>query len=154
MPTASFLVVTALFGGAAFWLSSIAWHAIRAGRDSILDVVVLTVMLPIMAVIAARLTIAWRGGAGGASAAPSAILAGIWMMGPLAMFVGAAATGGGFVRETWWRELAMLTVMFPFTTFSFSTYDGSLYGVLLATVALLLIRTGGATRYFDIGHGR
>ncbi len=66
-------------------------------------------------------------------------LLGIWMAGPVYMHVSAVLSGRGFATPdfTWIEELALSLLLFPIITFSFATYDGSLYALLITTVGLI-----------------
>jgi len=48
-------------------------------------------------------------------------------------------SGGGFAQRSGWSAVALETVLFPVFTFIMSSYDGTLFAVLLATVCLLVL---------------
>ena len=85
-------------GGIAFWLPSVLWHTWRAEDFSGRDVVALTIMLPFVMFGVARTMQrhAWQGRAPKYFAVAACI--GMWVLGPLATLVSAAASGGG-VRD-------------------------------------------------------
>lgn len=68
----------------------------------------------------------------------SAVL-GIWLFGPLLMTVGFSFNGGGFAKPDGWQLVVLGTGLFPFFTFEMSTYDGTLFAVILVTALLLLM---------------
>ena len=61
---------------------------------------------------------------------------GIWVTGPLFMMISATFVGGGFSQPGGFSTVLLLTLLFPISTFSFSTYDGTLLAVLMTTVGL------------------
>lgn len=139
MRAASFFVVTFLLGGVAFWLPSITLHAVRGENFCGVDVLALTGLLPVLAVVATVAAQRLQGSTGGAAFAPLAVSLGVWVLGPLAMSVSATPTGGGFAMQGWWTALPALTALFPLTTFMMATYDGSLGGLLVGSVALAFL---------------
>jgi hypothetical protein len=70
---------------------------------------------------------------------PVAVCLGLWVLGPLAMFKSATPAGGGFATEGSLNNVLALTAMFPLTTFMMAAYDGSLAGLLLGTVGLMIM---------------
>lgn|SRR5262249_1430176 len=138
MKTTLFFVGTVLLGGLATWLPSIVLHAVRGDNFSGMGALTLMGLLPTMAIVAVLAAQQLRGVATGGAFAPLAVLLGMWILGPLAMFVSATAGGGGFATQDWWVALPVLTALFPLTTFMMATYDGSLGGLLLGSAALIL----------------
>ena len=71
------------------------------------------------------------------------MLLGIWLFGPLFMFIGASFSGGGFYAAdmvgSWFAFLLWATVAFPMATFSMSTYDGALGALLIVTLAMAFV---------------
>jgi hypothetical protein len=66
------------------------------------------------------------------------MLVGLYMFGPWFMFVGFMPFGGGFARAMGpleWYYLALSSLLPPMTLL-YSGYDGTLFGVLLVTIAL------------------
>lgn len=137
MKSASLFLGTAVWGGLAFWLPSIALWAVRAESFSGIDALALTGLLPLVAIaatfIADRITCSSRP----VATTPLAVCVGLWVLGPLAMTISATSTGGGFVNDGGWLIVIALTAMFPLTTYMMATYDGSLGGLLLGSVVLL-----------------
>jgi hypothetical protein len=129
------LLATALFGGLVFWMPSGVLHILRGSDFGGVDVLVLTALLPPVAIAATfaarhRLQLSKA-----APYAPLAVLLGIWILGPSAMFAFWTVDGGGFAKTDWWQGWPML--LFPPTTFIFATYDGSLGGLLLGSGVLI-----------------
>lgn len=69
---------------------------------------------------------------------PLAMLLGIWFFGPLAIAVGGIPNGGTFLTLENMPQFFYLWAIFPFSTFVMSTYSGSLGGVILVTLTLLI----------------
>jgi len=69
---------------------------------------------------------------------PMFMLLGIWLLGPLAIAIGMVPAGGKFLEPEQLSGFLMLWAMFPIATFTMSTYSGSLGGVGLVTLILLL----------------
>ncbi|MCL2296961.1 MAG: hypothetical protein FWC38_09710 [Proteobacteria bacterium] len=69
---------------------------------------------------------------------PMFMLLGVWLFGPLAIAIGALPSGGTFFEPDQLFDFFSLWVMFPIATFTMSTYSGSLGGVCLATLILLV----------------
>jgi hypothetical protein len=59
---------------------------------------------------------------------------GIWILGPLGFFVDGSFSGGGFTSMESPKELFVMILCFPITTFSGSTYDGTLGALLCITL--------------------
>jgi len=66
------------------------------------------------------------------------MLLGVWAFGPLGLAIGMAPLGGTFLHAEKIGDFLWLWLMFPVSTFMMSTYSGSLAGVLLVTLALLI----------------
>lgn len=74
------------------------------------------------------------------------MLLGIWLFGPLAMAIGILPAGGKFLEMDQLSGFFMLWAMFPASTFMMSTYSGSLGGVGLATLVLLVAAAVSSVR--------
>ena len=118
-----------------FWAPSIIIHAVSKEHFESLEVLWLSLIMPIATLAALSLLARVRG-----EAKLTAILTSIfiWLIGPVCMFVAASFAGGGFViTPKPWHELVNLTTKFPIYTFLMSTYDGTLVAVAIITVALI-----------------
>ncbi len=69
---------------------------------------------------------------------PLFMLLGIWLVGPLAIALGMVPAGGKFLEPDQLGTFLMLWAAFPFATFIMSTYSGSLGGVGLVTLGLII----------------
>lgn len=77
---------------------------------------------------------------------PLFMLLGIWMLGPLALAIGTLPAGGKFLETEHLGGFLILWAMFPVSTFIMSTYSGSLGGVGLATLVLLVAAAFSSAR--------
>ena len=111
----------------SFWGTSVLWHAIRGDEfgSTVLDVAGVSVAATVACLASCRALsrARWLG----PTALASAALAGLWLLGPLFYFP----------LETLcdWPLLCLL----PILTFIMSTYDGTLLGLLLASLGVLLL---------------
>ena len=69
---------------------------------------------------------------------PLLMLLGIWSLGPLGIAIPGQFNGGGFLDLDKIGTFFTLWAIFPVSTFIMSTYSGSLGGVLLVTILLLI----------------
>ena len=74
------------------------------------------------------------------------MLLGIWMLSPLAIAIGMLPAGGRFLEAKQLGGFFVLWAMFPMTTSIMSTYSGSLGGVGLATLVLLVVAAVSGVR--------
>jgi len=140
-------LVCVLLGGLIFWTPSVLLHWARGNQFSGWDVIALTVGLPITTVLflfIMRKLLGWSENR--VSEFLFAIL-GIWLLGPLMMFVGESFAGGGFSKLGGWHFVLKGTIFFPVVTFMMSTYDGTLFALLLATALLPFIPTVNSLIY-------
>ena len=124
-------------GGFSFWAPDVVLHWLRGDRFSRLDVLVLSVLLPIITVLV--VTIVWKRCLDAENHLLDALsaLLGIWLLGPLMMLVGAGISGGGFSQpDGFWHAVLKGTRFFPASTYMMSAYDGTLGALLLATLLL------------------
>lgn len=128
-------------GGISFWAPDVFLHWLRRYRFSGLDVLVLTVLLPITTALV--VAIVWKRRPHTENRLLKALFAlvGIWLLGPLMMTVGATFSGGGFSQPDGWPGMLMGTILFPVFTFMMSTYDGTLGALLLITALLPFLST-------------
>jgi len=66
------------------------------------------------------------------------MLLGIWLFGPLGGVLASVAKGGTFISVGDITDFLMIWAMFPITTIMFSTYSGSLGGVILVTILFFI----------------
>src|SRR5205809_123461 len=74
---------------------------------------------------------------------PLFMLLGIWALAPLGAAIGTVPTGGEFLQAGQLREFLMMWLAFPMTTTIMTTYSGSLGGVGLATLFLIVVSIVG-----------
>lgn len=140
-----------VLGACVFWIPDTILHALQsyvysrfAGSITkgiigmILFFILPQVLLPVLSVAAALQV--WRLGKNRTSLATISFsfLLGVWLLGPFFMTINASFTGGGFSRPDGWHLVQLGTLLFPVFTFIMATYDGSLFGLLLATLLLIL----------------
>lgn len=91
-----------LVGGFTFWGPALLVHLIRATHFSGIDVIVLTVIMPLVCFICNRLLIIGSTGQFNYRVAAVCVLVGVWLFGPLFLNVCASFTGR---RERNWKLL-------------------------------------------------
>jgi hypothetical protein len=121
-----------------FWAPSVAVHWARGQAFGAIEVVLLSMAMPAIAVALSRSlpnlgpTITAR------CLLPLFMLGALWIGGPAAMMLSASATGGGLAQQMGWKALIEMTLVFPFSTLVWSVYDGSAVGLLIATLVLIV----------------
>ena len=129
-------------GGLAFWVPDIAVHAIRAYKFSGKDILGLTFLLPWLLLAVYGALYWFRGKHVNGPSIALFMLLGIWMLGPICMTIGATFSGGGFshpVDRMFVVWLTIFTIFFPIYTFIMATYDGTLLGLLLTSILLIIM---------------
>jgi hypothetical protein len=126
-----------LVGAAAYWVPDILIQWIRPSHRVWISLLTFFVPAVVFATwfLLSRLPAHSRFHAG----LPLFMLLGIWMLGPLAIAIGNVPGGGKFFETEQLGGFFMLWAMFPVSTFIMSTYSGSLGGVGLATLVLLVV---------------
>lgn len=127
---------TFLLSAAVFWLPSVALHWSRRHAFGAVDVAILSVVMPLTALILVAVGRMWLQKEVRSPFPSILVLAAIWIGGPTAMYISAAATGGGFARGNALEIVIALTMLFPLGTALLSFYDGSVIGVMIASVEL------------------
>ena len=120
-----------LLGAFSFWLPDVLVHAARGPSFGGVDVLFLTLGLP-LACLPAFL---WAKRLYGKSvlAAPWMLL-GVWELGGIFMQIGFSFSGDGFAGGSLSdATVTVLLSLFPPATYMMSAYDGSLFGLLLVT---------------------
>jgi hypothetical protein len=127
-------------------------HFWRGRAFSGIDAIALTAVMPTTGIAVALAGRCLAGPRAARALIPLAVCLGLWVSGPAAMLTCATATGGGFAMPDAWETLALFTALFPVVTFSMSTYDGSLFGVLITTGALVALGAAPALGLVDSRH--
>ena len=70
----------------------------------------------------------------------------VWLIGPLALLLGATTTGGGFAQPHTLAQLAKFVLYWPLLTLLGSTYDGYSLGLAALTVTLVVAAFTSARR--------
>lgn len=139
MERAKHYMLYVLIGAAAYWVPEILIQWLRPAHGVWL--VLLTYFVPgvvgIIWFFLSRMPSYSRFRVG----LPLFMLLGIWMLGPLAIAIGTIPAGGTFLETEQFGGFFMMWAMFPISTFIMSSYSGSLGGVGLATVVLIVAAT-------------
>jgi hypothetical protein len=85
-----------LLGGLLCWSPSLAVRWLRGQEFSARDVDLLTLLLPVAALLAVALARRVAPSSGLRTVSPLLVLLGLWLLGPVAMLGSATASGGGF----------------------------------------------------------
>ncbi len=126
-----------LLRGLLCWSPSLLVHWLRGQAFSGRDAGLLTLLLPLAAVLAVTLARRAVPSARLREVSPLLVLLGLWLLGPVAMLGSATVDGGGFAQPVSWGALAFVIAAFPLTTPMLATYDGSLGGLALASLLLV-----------------
>jgi hypothetical protein len=108
-------------------------HVVRGSLFSGRDVLVLSALLPGLVLIGFGVIARYVG----PRATALWMLLGIWLPGPLLMTINWTFAGGGLARAGGLRLAAVGTALFPVYAFLMSTYDGTLFALLLASAGLV-----------------
>lgn len=126
----------AAIGGAAFWVPSIFLHALKGADFLLVNWGLLASAQPLSTlVIFVAICFLGRSGTTPRSCARWMLL-GIWVLGPLCLFISATFDGGGFAQDWAWLGVVIATLFFPLFTLWLSLYDGSLIGLLVSSSLL------------------
>lgn len=127
-----------LVAGIGFWLPDLAYHYVMRSEPSRAAVFALSLGMPLMAAWLYPLCMIWARAHKRSTA--FSILAGIWILGPLMMMLGWTFAGAGF-RSGLVGELAVVVVAtaVPFFTLLLSGYDLTVFGLVAATVYLVIV---------------
>jgi len=142
-PLAQFALAMAV-GSLSFWSPIVAARFIFGGEWGVLPTIFpLTVALPLFGCLVLE-AFTQQGGLSRFSFA-GAMLLGIWITAPfLITLASTAMPGQGFHMAGAWSYVGLTTALFPLSVIMMATYDGSLFAVLLTSVALLAF---SATRW-------
>jgi hypothetical protein len=132
-PVAKILCYT-LIGGVACWIPDVTLHLLRTYDFSRIDVLAVTILMPLSAFAAYLITIRSFRTEERTPSVAFFMVVGVWLMGPLAMMIAATPTGGGFSQPLAWTGI--IVGLLPPYTFMMSAYDSSLAGLAFASLAL------------------
>jgi hypothetical protein len=132
-------IIHMLLGGIVFWAPNIAVHWMTGYRFSYSDAIGVTFLLPAATYLFFRLVFwPWRKLEDRLPPALFAVL-GIWITGPAMLTFSASFCGGGLTQPDAWHFFVFGTLLFPLFTFVMSTYDGTLFALLLVTLLLPIL---------------
>ena len=127
-------MITAAVGGVSFWFPDLLFHLVFESRPGA-QVLLLTILSPALAVIGSISLAMYYRRVGWPARVPLWILLGVWVLGPLSIGIGWTLDGGALANSVKWDEVAMGTLVFPFTIVM-AIYDGTLAPLLLCTLIL------------------
>jgi hypothetical protein len=116
-----------ILGAASFWTPDIFLNA--RGSGSLL----LFTLLPTVGFLIACLTTKKLGGSISGPSVATYMIIGVWLLGSTAMMIGASFSGGGFSSSALDTIVVIFLGLLPPYTMIMSTYDGSLFGLLLVS---------------------
>ena|SRR5207244_316607 len=147
MKRIKWVLMYAGIAGVFFWAPSIALHASRGYNFRGLDMLILTLLLPVIAVCC--FVVLWRLCRQENSRAfiVRSMLLGIWALGPLFLTVSASFAGGGFAKAEGWKFVIIGTLLFPIFTFEGSTYDGTMFALMVTTFLLIFISENAHAKF-------
>ena len=122
-----------LIGALSYWLIDIAIHFISGG----VAIISQTIVVPIVVTITYFYT-RKKIGQKFAIGLPLFMILGIWLFGPLGIAIGAIPGGGTFLESVNLRDFFALWAVFPVSTYIMSAYSGSLAGLALTTILLVI----------------
>jgi hypothetical protein len=129
----------AVVGSAGFWAPSIIMHAFKGAEFSLFHWWLLASVQP-FATLATLITMqSLLGASATRERCAQWMLLGIWILGPLCIFVSFTFDGGGLVNNGAWLDFLLATLLFPLLTPWLSLYDGSLAGLLLSSLLLCAV---------------
>lgn len=136
MERAKHYVLYILVGAAVHWVPDILIQWVRPPHY--IWISLLTFFVPVVVGVAWFLLSRRPAHSRFPAGLPLFMLLGIWLFGPLAIAIGILPAGGKFLETDQLGGFFMLWAMFPASTFMMSTYSGSLGGVGLATLVLIV----------------
>jgi hypothetical protein len=121
-----------LWGAVSFWAPKLALEAAIGGR---VEARILTWLLPAAFCAAAIITAALVRHSPNAPSATIFMTAGLWLFGGVAILISATLAGAGYLRFTI-GEAVVTTILslVPVYTAVMSTYDGTLYALLITSL--------------------
>lgn len=132
-------------GSTAFWLPDLIVHAIAGSNFDKRQLWVVTAISPI-SLLVTYIILRPRAELSGLRHVGVAMLCGVWLLGGVFMFAASSFAGSGFARLDSGSMLLLLCSFLPPVTCMMATYDGSLFALLgatLAAVVILVVRMPG-----------
>ena len=129
---------------AAFWIPDIVIHAYGDKSFFSREVRFMTAILPLISASSFYVVRKVREYKDSQALAIINSVLGIWITGPFFMMISSSFSGGGFSRSDagFFVQISFLvtcTAGFPIFTFMMSTYDGTLFALLITTALLPII---------------
>jgi hypothetical protein len=126
-----------LVGGVMCWLPDVAIHLKRGYGFSRLDVVMVSVLMPVSSLLAYLIVTRLLSTQLRTPSVAFFMFVGIWLFGSLAMMISATPTGGGFSTPGTGYAIVFSLLPLPPYTFMMATYDMSLAGLAFASLAMI-----------------
>lgn len=131
MKSLLWIILYIIVGGVTFWLVDVSVHLARGDQFSGLDVQVLTLLLPLTTICFYTILYWFKGRQPDAPSIAIFMLVGLWLLGPTCLKLGR-------VFNAEWGWIATFTLN-PMYTWIIATYSGSLFGLQIASILLLLM---------------
>ena len=123
-----------LIGALSYWLTDVAIHfMLRGGVNIILQAVVVPIVVT-LTYFYSRNKIGQQFAVG----LPLFMILGIWMFGPLGITIGTISGEETFLELVNLKDFFSLWAIFPVSTFVMSAYGGSMWGLVLTTIMLII----------------
>jgi len=142
-------VAIAVAAAVLAWVPTVAVHWIRGGESPALDVAIVT--LAMFGVAAGECFYVSRRDHTPAPYLLTVLF--VWLLAPLAFFLGASATGGGMAQLRSLQDLATFVLLYPGLMFLGPFYDGSVLGLAVLSVTLVVAAFTSAARTRTRGVG-
>ncbi len=124
-----------IYGGMIFWIPNILIHRIAGNNYDSYWVLLCTAILPLIT-IGGIILLFFLEKMHHISSIAFWILFGIWFFGPFYIIIESLLLDPSYILSDIWKLLFQMIPLFPIFTFMISTYDGSLFAVLIMTVIL------------------
>ena len=125
-----------LIGAASYWIPDILIHWLNP-RVTVW-IALLTLLAPAVSGLTWCLLSVKERYKRSPASFPLLMLLGIWIFGPLAMAVGVIPAGGKFLTAEALPSFLSLWAVSPLSTWAMSLYSGSLGGIVIVTLTLLI----------------
>lgn len=137
--TAAYGALCGIYGSVLFWLPDTLWHLLRRDSFSVIDLMVLTAVPPPIVGVGWWLLMRRPGTQISRMFGSAAMVLGILITCPLVTMVNRTFAGAGFASGLTWRQLGILTLLFPLSDIDCFTYDGSLFAIGSCLVGLIFV---------------
>jgi len=126
-------------GSVLFWLPDALWHSWMPPDIRSIDFIALTFLSPATALVGWKLLMRRASRRIDRMFVSAMMLLGILTTCPLRTMVNATIAGRGFASGLTWRQVGILTILFPLADIGCSTYDGTLFALGICMVGLFVL---------------